>query len=67
MEIDRRVRAKEFMELLSVKRKKFYELIKKGEISQPHRLTRKDVFWYASEVKAIVEKPKKESDTMACS
>ena len=67
MEIDRRIRAKEFMHLLSVKRKKFYDLIKKGEISQPHRITQKDVFWYASEVKAIVEKTKKESDTIACS
>lgn len=66
MEIDRRVRAKEFMHLLSVKRKKFYDLIKRGEISQPHRITPKDVFWYASEVKTIVEKIKKESDIIAC-
>lgn len=67
MEIDRRIRAKEFMDLLSIKRRKFYDLINKGEISQPHRITSKDVFWYASEVKAIVEKVKKESDTIACS
>lgn len=64
MRIDRRIRATEFMHLLSVKRKKFYSMVKSGEISEPHRVTSKDVFWYESDVKAIVEK-KKESATIA--
>ena len=58
MEIDRRIRAKEFMQLLSVGRDKFYRLVQKGEIAQPCRESDKDVFWYASYVKHKVEEHK---------
>lgn len=44
MEIDRRIRAREFMELLAIGRDKFYNMIKSGEIRQPIRLSEKDVF-----------------------
>ncbi|AVZ85147.1 MULTISPECIES: helix-turn-helix transcriptional regulator [unclassified Acinetobacter] len=56
--IDRRVRAKEFMTLLSIGRTKFYRMIKKGEIPQPIRVSEKEVFWYESSVKKVVEKHK---------
>lgn len=56
--IDRRVRAKEFMTLLSVGRTKFYRMIKKGEIPEPIRVSEKEVFWYESSVKKVVEKHK---------
>lgn len=56
MNIDRRVRAKEFMDLLAVSRTKFYRLLKKGHIPEPIRITEKDVFWYESVVKKEVEK-----------
>ena len=45
MEIDRRIRAKEFMQLLSIGKDKFYNLVNCGDIQQPVRLTEKDVFW----------------------
>lgn len=67
MNIDRRVRAKEFMHYLSVSREKFYGLIKKGEIKEPIRISEKDVFWYESYVKQKVEEHKQESDIIACS
>ena len=51
MAIDRRVRAKEFMDFLAVGRTKFYRLLKKGHIPEPVRITEKDVFWYESVVK----------------
>lgn len=63
--IDRRVRADEFMQLLSIEKDKFYGMIKAGEIKQPVRLSCKDVFWYASYVKEKVEEHKKESNTPA--
>lgn len=66
MEIDRRIRAKEFMTLLAVGRTKFYDMLKKGELPTPTRLSEYDVFWYESEVKQEVEKYKKESDMIAC-
>ncbi|MCY6411843.1 AlpA family phage regulatory protein [Acinetobacter sp. VNH17] len=56
--IDRRVRAKEFMILLSIGRTKFYRMIKKGEIPQPIRVSEKEVFWHESSVKKVVEKHK---------
>ena len=56
MNIDRRVRAKEFMDFLAVGRTKFYRLLKKGHIPEPIRITEKDVFWYESVVKKEVEK-----------
>ncbi|WP_087548252.1 helix-turn-helix transcriptional regulator [Acinetobacter sp. WCHA39] len=56
--IDRRVRAKEFMTLLSIGRTKFYRMIKKGEIPQPIRVSEKEVFWHESSVKKVVEKHK---------
>lgn len=56
--IDRRVRAKEFMTLLSIGRTKFYRMIKKGEIPQPIRISEKEVFWHESSVKKVVEKHK---------
>lgn len=51
MNIDRRVRAKEFMALLSIKKDAFYDRINSGEIPQPIRINKKDVFWYESVVK----------------
>ena len=65
MDIDRRVRAKEFMMLLSIGRDKFYNLINSGDIKQPIRLSEKDVFWYSSHVKNKVEEHKQESDIVA--
>lgn len=56
MNIDRRVRAKEFMGLLAVGRSKFYDMLKKSHIPEPVRLSEKDVFWYESVVKKEVEK-----------
>lgn len=58
MNIDRRIRAKEFMNLLAVGRTKFYRLLKKGHILEPIRIPEKDVFWYESVVKKEVEKLK---------
>ena len=58
MEIDRRVRAKEFMQLLSIGREKFYKLIKTGKIQQPIHESDRDVYWYASYVKEKVEEYK---------
>lgn len=49
--IDRRIRAKEFMLLLSIEKDKFYGMVEAGEIEQPVRLSKHDVFWYASYVK----------------
>ena len=49
--IDRRIRAKEFMALLSIGRTKFYRMIKTGEIPQPIRVSEKEVFWHESSVK----------------
>lgn len=66
MEIDRRVRAKVFMDYLGYSRKKFYSEIKKGNIKQPNRISEKDVFWYESYVKQKVEEFKQESDIIAC-
>ena len=62
MAIDRRVRAKEFMQLMAIGKDKFYGMIKKGEIPEPIRLSLKDVFWYESIVKKEVEKFKTESE-----
>ncbi|GAA5563944.1 helix-turn-helix transcriptional regulator [Acinetobacter nosocomialis] len=67
MEIDRRVRAKEFMALLSMKKDAFYDRIKSGDIQQPVRINRKDVFWHESYVKKKVEEKKQKSDNIACS
>lgn len=61
MTIDRRVRAKEFMELLSVSREKFYKMINQGKIQQPVRISERDVFWYSSYVKDKVEEHKIEA------
>ena len=58
MEIDRRIRAKEFMRLLAIGKDKFYGLVKSGDIQQPIRLTEKDVFWYSSYVRNKVEERK---------
>ena len=65
MEIDRRIRAKEFMQLLSIGKDKFYNLVNCGDIQQPVRLTEKDVFWYSSYVKNKVEEHKPTSDKVA--
>jgi len=46
------------MTLLSVGKTKFYRMIKKGEILQPIRVSEKEVFWYESSVKKVVEKHK---------
>ena len=65
MEIDRRIRAKEFMQLLSIGKDKFYSMVNCGDIRQPIRLSEKDVFWYSSYVKNKVEEHKTESDMIA--
>lgn len=57
-DIDPRISAKQFMELLGCKTTCFYGKIKKGEIKQPHRDGRKFTYWYASYVKEVVEKNK---------
>ena len=64
--IDRRIRAKEFMALLSIGRTKFYRMIKTGELPQPSRVSEKEVFWHESSVKKVVEKHKEISDMIAC-
>ena len=46
MNIDKRVRASEFMNLLSVGRTKFYRMLKRGELPKPIKLSEKDVFWH---------------------
>ncbi|MDH0655064.1 AlpA family phage regulatory protein [Acinetobacter johnsonii] len=66
MSIDNRVRASEFMSMLSVGRTKFYRMLKRGELPKPVKLSEKDVFWYESQVKKEVEKYKPESDNIAC-
>ena len=66
MQIDRRIRATEFMQLMSIGRTKFYRMIKKGEIPQPIRVSDKEVYWHESSVKKVVEKHKEESDNIAC-
>lgn len=55
MKIDRRVRLKEFSQLLSVSRTKFYKMMEQGHIIQPHRPSPKDIFWYESDVRDKVE------------
>ncbi|WP_338562457.1 helix-turn-helix transcriptional regulator [Acinetobacter sp. KS-LM10] len=67
MKIDRRVRASEFMRLMSVGRTKFYRMIQDGEVPAPVRLSDKEVFWYESIVKKEVEKFKPKGDIVACS
>ena len=67
MKIDRRVRAKEFMELLSIKKDAFYNRVKLGEIQQPIRINKKDVFWHESYVKQKVEEFKQDLNNVACS
>lgn len=67
MSIDKRVRASEFMNLLSVGRTKFYRMLKRGDLPMPVRLNEKDVYWHESQVKKEVEKHKQESDNIACS
>ena len=66
MQIDRRIRATEFMQLMSIGRTKFYRMIKKGEIPQPIRVSDKEVYWHESSVKKVVEKHKENSDNIAC-
>lgn len=67
MKIDRRVRAKEFMTLLSIKKDAFYGRVNSGEIQQPVRINKKDVFWHESYVKQKVEEYKPDSNIIACS
>ncbi|MFA2886906.1 helix-turn-helix transcriptional regulator [Acinetobacter pittii] len=62
MNIDRRVRAKEFMALLSIKKDAFNDRVNSGEIPQPIRINKKDIFWYESVVKKEVEKFKDKLD-----
>lgn len=66
MEIDRRVRASEFMHLMSVGKTKFYNMIKDGEVPKPIKLSEKEVFWYESIVKQEVEKYKPKDVMIAC-
>ncbi|ENX60684.1 hypothetical protein F885_01792 [Acinetobacter higginsii] len=66
MQIDRRIRATEFMQLLSIKRTKFYRMIKNGEIPQPIKVSDREVYWHESSVKKVVEKHKGNSDMIAC-
>lgn len=58
MEIDRRIRAKEFMLLLGIQKSKFYNLINDGEIAKPIEASKSDKFWYESYVKSKVEEHK---------
>ena len=58
MEIDRRIRAKEFKKLLGIGKDKFYGLVGSGGIQQPIRISDRDVFWYSSYVKNKVEEHK---------
>lgn len=66
MEIDRRVRASEFMKLLSVGRTKFYNMVKQGDVPEPIKISDKEVFWYESTVKQEVEKYKPKNVIVAC-
>ena len=66
MEIDRRIRAKEFMQLLAMKKDAFYNRVKAGEIEQPVRINKKDVFWHESYVKQKVEEHRPDNK-LACS
>lgn len=63
--IDARVRPKQFMELLECKTTHFYQLIKDGVISPPHRDGKKFTYWYASYVKEVVEKNKQSEDDVS--
>lgn len=67
MKIDRRVRAKEFMNLLSIKKDAFYDKVNNGEIQQPVRVNKKDVYWHESYVKQKVEENKPSENLIACS
>lgn len=58
IEIDRRIRAKEFMQLLAIGKDKFYAMVNSGDIQQPVRISDKDIFWYSSYVKHKVEEYK---------
>ena len=42
------------------------DMIKKGEIPQPIRVSDREVFWHESSVKEVVEKHKGNSDMIAC-
>lgn len=53
------------MLLLSIEKDKFYGMVEAGEIEQPVRLSKHDVFWYASYVKKKVEEHKTESVIVA--
>lgn len=66
MQIDRRVRASEFMQLMSVGKTKFYNMIRDGKVPAPVRLSDKEVFWYESTVKQEVEKYKPKDVMIAC-
>lgn len=65
MQIDPRVRARDFIKSLDIGKTKFYSMIRKGEIKKPVKLSERDVFWYASYVKEKVEEHKQKSDTIA--
>ena len=43
MDIDRRIKANEFMRLMSVKKTKFYGMVKSGDIPEPVKLSEKEV------------------------
>ena len=62
IEIDRRIRAKEFMQLLAIGKVNLYNMIIAENIQQPVRLSDHDVFWYSSYVKNKVEEHKPKSD-----
>lgn len=62
MNIDRRVRAKEFIAYFQLKKMRFIAELTVGEIPQPLRINKKDVFWYESVVKKEVEKFKYKSE-----
>jgi predicted DNA-binding transcriptional regulator AlpA len=55
------------MDLLSIKKDAFYDRVKSGEIQQPVRLNKKDVFWHESYVKHKVEEFKQDLNNVACS
>lgn len=65
IEIDRRIEAKEFMQLLAIGKVNLYNMIIAENIQQPARLSDHDVFWYSSYVKNKVEEHKPKSDIVA--
>ncbi|ATD81111.1 MULTISPECIES: helix-turn-helix transcriptional regulator [Desulfovibrio] len=52
---ERLIRAPEFMELLGIKKSKFYAAKKEGKIPSPVSLTKRSKAWPASTVERVIE------------